>query len=337
MQLVKQLMDQESSDSRSIINHPRLRVGILGTGKIGVDLLIKVRRSNWLECVLFSGRNLQSDGMRYAASLGVPVTDKGIEAFKDPKLKCDLVFDATSASAHKEHAPVLAALGMVAIDMTPSQIGDACVPALGMESLQGRRNISMISCGGQSSIPLAHVLFQQLEQVSEISVCSRVAPDSIGPATLVNIQEYYANTRAGLRKYTGDIPIKVELLVDEKKRDTPMINTIRVATSTSVNRDQLITELEKMVNRVQAYVPGYRLISGPNVGNGFVELVVQVEGAGDYLPRFAGNLDIINCAALAVAEDFARNQLRSLHLDATKSSINKETQEQIEPLQAVAQ
>lgn len=320
MQFIKQLMEHKSG---STIHHPRLRVGILGTGKIGVDLLIKVRRSPWLECVIFSGRNLDSEGMRYAASLGVPVSDNGIEVFNNAAYGCDLVFDATSAAAHLLHAPIFAKLGIVAIDMTPSQIGESCVPALGMEALQAHNNISMISCGGQSSIPLAHVLYRQLDQVSELSVSSRVSADSIGPATLANIQEYYANTRAGLRKYTGNLPIQVELLVDGKALDTPMITTIRAVTNHPVNRNKLVAELREMVARVQIYVPGYQLMSGPTINDNVVELVVHVEGAGDYLPKFAGNLDIINCAALAVAEDLARRKVRALQFSRTQLTNNE--------------
>jgi acetaldehyde dehydrogenase (acetylating) len=169
----------------------RLRVGIIGTGKIGVDLLVKVRRSPWMECVIFSGRNLQSSGMCYAAELGVPVSDQGINAFFDSRYRCDIVFDATSAANHIEHAQIFDGLGILAIDMTPSQIGECCVPALGMNEVLANKNISMISCGGQSSIPVAQVLAKTIPGVNKIAVKSIVSPNSVGPGTLANLDEYY--------------------------------------------------------------------------------------------------------------------------------------------------
>ena len=289
---------------------PRLRAGVLGTGKIGVDLLLKLRRSSWLEPVMFVGRNLDSEGMRYAANLGVPVSDKGIAAFVPGC--CDLVFDATTAASHLEHAQVFDKLGIFALDMTPSQIGECCVPALGMVDHSRHRNISMVSCGGQSSIPLAQVLYQQMDGVHRLAVSSRVSANSVGPGTLANIQEYYCNTRAGLHQYTSEqLACDVELIADQERLDTPMLTSI-TAWGELRDRAQLEQALALMCARVQAYVPGYRLLGSPEyLPEGAVRIQVQVEGAGDYLPTYAGNLDIINCAAVAVAEDYARTRLRA--------------------------
>lgn len=288
----------------------KLRVGIIGTGKIGVDLLVKVQRSPWLECVIFSGRNLQSAGMCYATTLGVPVSDQGINAFYELRNRCDIVFDATSAANHIEHAQIFDKLGILAIDMTPSQIGECCVPALGMREVFENNNISMISCGGQSSIPVAQVLAKAIPAIQKITVKSIVSPHSIGPGTLANLDEYYHNTKSGLKKYTGINDFDVELLVDEINPETRMLTSV-TAYCDVVDLDALQLPLTEMLKEIQVYVPGYKMEAGPVLINGGVRIDLSVEGLGDYLPKYAGNLDIINCAAIAVAEHYAQAVLAS--------------------------
>ena len=298
----KKQQDMKSSAIRKI------NVGILGTGKIGTDLLVKVLRSPYLECVMFAGRNYNSDGMQFAAKLDVPLSDQGIVAFTQPGLKCDLVFDATSAAYHIEHALILQGLGILAIDMTPSQIGECCVPAIRLDEVYENDNISMISCGGQSSIPLAYVLCQCVSGIEKIEIISRVSIDSIGPGTLANIDEYYRNTKAGLTKYTGLTELNVELIVDDINRTTKMFTNISayLGENVRVDLERVGAEVNRMVEKVQTYVPGYHLEVMPFIEDGQITMVISVEGAGDYLPKFAGNLDIINCAAMAVAEEFAK-------------------------------
>lgn len=313
MQFIKALLSGDFLRSNKGIDEfaaGRLRVGIIGTGKIGVDLLVKVRRSPWMECVIFSGRNLQSTGMVYAAELGVPVSDQGINAFFEPRYRCDIVFDATSAANHIEHAQIFDRLGILAIDMTPSQIGECCVPALGMREVLENKNISMISCGGQSSIPIAQVLANTIPGIHKIIVKSIVSPNSIGPGTLANLDEYYHNTKAGLKKYTGIAEVDVELLVDEVNIETRMLTSV-TAFCDSLDLDALQMPLMVMLQRIQAYVPGYRLESEPVMVDGGIRVDLSVEGLGDYLPKYAGNLDIINCAAIAVAEYYAETALLS--------------------------
>lgn len=285
----------------------RLRVGILGTGKIGTDLLIKVQRSAGLECVIFSGRNLQSVGMQFAVGLGVPVSDKGIHVFFDPACAVDIVFDATSAAHHMEHAQIFDQLGIFAIDLTPSQIGECCVPALGMSEVSENKNISMISCGGQSAIPIAQVFAQMIPGIEKFCLRSMVSPDSIGPGTLANIEEYYRNTRSGLSKYTAIHNVDIELVSDAQYQSKPMHNRLRVYAA-NINFVALKQALLEMEQQVQAYVPGYKLQSLVPIEGG-AQVDLTVEGRGDYLPSYAGNLDIINCAAIAVAEHYANMRL----------------------------
>lgn len=329
MQFISSLLRGKFFNASALISRShseKLRVGIIGTGKIGADLLAKVQRSPYMECVLFAGRNLDSAGMVYAAKLGVKVSDKGINAFLAPENRCDIVFDATSAAFHKEHAKIFEELGIFAIDMTPSQIGECCVPALGMQEALQHRNISMISCGGQSSIPVAHVLARAIPGVKKISVSSIVSANSIGPGTLANIDEYYRNTKAGLQKYTGVNDFDVELLVEEVNLETRMFTSV-TAWCDAADLDALQGPLNEMLQRIQRYVPGYRLESSPRVIDGGIRIDLSVEGLGDYLPKYAGNLDIINCAAIAVAEHYAQVTLESRRpVKATAPALRHELQ-----------
>lgn len=308
MQFIKALLSGDFLQRRKEVFEPasgKLRVGIIGTGKIGTDLLVKVLRSPWMECIVFAGRNLQSPGMCYAAQLGINVSDQGINAFFEPRNRCDIVFDATSAAHHIEHAQIFDELGILAVDMTPSQIGECCVPALGMDEVLQNKNISMISCGGQSSIPVAAVLAKVLTSVKKIEVKSIVSANSIGPGTLANLDEYYHNTKAGLKKYTGLEYFEVELVVDDVNLETRMITSV-TAYGDSPDLNELHISLNTMLHKIQQYVPGYKLESAPVLVDGGVRVDLSVEGLGDYLPRYAGNLDIINCAAIAVAEYYAQ-------------------------------
>lgn len=308
MQLIKALLSGDFLQRSKEVFEPetgKLRVGIIGTGKIGVDLLVKVLRSPWMECVVFTGRNLQSPGMCYAAELGIKVSDQGINAFFEPRYRCDIVYDATSAACHIEHAQIFDELGILAIDMTPSQIGECCVPALGMDEVLENKNISMISCGGQSSIPVAQVLAQSLSGVEKIEVKSIVSANSIGPGTLANLDEYYRNTKAGLKKYTGLTDFNVELLVDSVNLETRMMTSV-TAYGEFQELNDLHIRLDIMLRKIQQYVPGYKLEAGPVTVDGGVRIDLSVEGLGDYLPKYAGNLDIINCAAIAVIEHYAK-------------------------------
>lgn len=297
----------------------KVKVGILGTGKIGTDLLIKALRSEHLECVIFAGRNMQSDGMQHAASLGVTTSDKGIDAFVSNPYGCDIVFDATSAAYHVEHAKVFEQQGIFAIDMTPSQIGECVVPAISLLEVKNNCNISMISCGGQSSIPIAYALSIALPNIEMLRVESRVSANSIGPGTIANIEEYYRNTKAGLNKYTGVEDIEVDLFVDEVNLESKMYTDIYAKTD-RCGADLFWGALQDMLARIQKYVPGYAIEGQPVYANGFVKVQISVEGCGDYLPKYAGNLDIINCAAIAVAEEHSMNmrtESQNLYVEAS--------------------
>lgn len=285
----------------------KVKVAILGSGNIGTDLLIKILRSEYLECSIFVGRNLSSPGMKKAADLGVRISDKSIEAFKSEPDICDIVFDATSASFHKVHAPVFKELGMLAIDMTPSQVGDICVPAINKNDCLKSGNLNMITCGGQASIPLAYVLKKYIPAIESIEAVSAIASRSAGPGTRANLDEYIANTEKGLRFFSGCDQVKAIINLN------PANPCIDMQTSVFAKVDDcdvsvLEKPLKEMELEIQKYVPGYKIVVAPVFENGRIMVMVRVKGLGDYLPSYAGNLDIINCAAIAMAEEFAKTK-----------------------------
>lgn len=283
---------------------PKLNVAILGTGNIGTDLLIKVHKSPILNCTMFAGRDPASQGIKRAKALGTLTSDGSINALLATPDSYDLVFDATSASAHMKHWPKLRDLGKGVIDMTPSMIGNMAVPAIGLSSIRDVSNVNMISCGGQASIPLVEAISHVCSDISYIEVVSSIASSSAGPATRVNIDEYIENTEAGLCLFSGCDNVKTIMILNPA---LPHID-MQVAVSVTVSRPEMenvLLSVEKMVDKVAAYVPGYAIVVPPVYDSNRIFVMVRVCGAGDYLPKYAGNLDIINCAAIAVAHKHA--------------------------------
>ena len=283
----------------------RLKVAILGSGNIGTDLLIKILRSDLMECAWFIGRNLSSNGMVKASSLGVNISDKSIDAVIEHKDEIDLVFDATSAYFHKKHAPIFKELGIKCIDMTPSQVGDICVPAINGKECLNSDNINMVTCGGQASIPMAYTIHKNIPGIEYIEVVSSIASKSAGPGTRANIDEYIYNTEAGIRELTGCQHVKALLNLNPAVPPVNMQTTIYAKTNHE-NVSQLQGPVKEMEKMIQKYVPGYEVIIDPVFENGRVIVMVKACGLGDYLPKYAGNLDIINCAAIAMAEEYAK-------------------------------
>jgi len=287
------------------MSNKKLKVAILGSGNIGTDLLVKAVRSPWLECTMFIGRNLSSPGMKKASNLGMWISDQSIDAIiKNPE-KCDLVFDATSAYYHKQHAPVFKKLGIKAIDLTPSQIGQICVPAINIEQAFQSDNVNMITCGGQASIPLAYALAKNENSISYIEAVSSIASRSAGPGTRANIDEYIDNTEDGLKTLTGVKNVKAILNLNPAIPCIDMQTTV-FAKAEKCDLEKIRKAVSDMATTIRKYVPGYNIVVPPVFENGRIMVTVRVRGLGDYLPEYAGNLDIINCAAIAVAEEYAR-------------------------------
>jgi acetaldehyde dehydrogenase len=291
-------------------NIQKIRVAILGTGNIGTDLLIKIMRSEYATCTLFAGRTLGSVGMLRAQSLAINVSDQGIGAIvADPSI-CDIVVDCTSAQAHVEHWKVCKELGKTIIDMTPAKLGYACVPAIatGDYLCEDAQNINMITCGGQTSIPIAYALGQVHKDIEYIEVASTIASLSAGPATRQNLDEYVETTTDALTKFSGAKSSKAILILNPADPPIYMQTTI-YAKIKNPNLARITESVEHMIKTIQQYSPGYQLVVPPVVRGDTVVISVKVLGAGDHLPQYAGNLDIINCAALAVIELIAKTRL----------------------------
>lgn len=288
-------------------SNTRVAVAILGSGNIGTDLLIKVLRSKYLTCGAFIGRNPNSLGMQTARRLGVTVSADSISYIEAHPDCCTLVFDATTAKDHLAHAPRLKALGKTVIDLTPARVGPMCVPAVNMAECLTQDNVNMVTCGGQASIPVAHVIGQTQGDVDYIEVVSSIASRSAGPGTRINLDEYIHTTEYGVKVFSGAQRTKAILNLNPAQPCIDMQTTV-MAKVGRVNLDALNQALAPMVKTIQAYVPGYNVILGPLLENNRIVTTVRVRGLGDYLPAYAGNLDIINCAALAMAEEFAQHQ-----------------------------
>lgn len=295
----------------------KLRVAIIGSGNIGTDLLVKTTRSPFLECALFIGRHLSSPGMKKAISLGIQVSDLSIEAIiKNPDC-CDLVFDATSAIDHKKHWPIIKKLGKIVIDMTPSGIGHMCIPAINMNDCLGYRNVNMVTCGGQASIPLAYAISQVYSDVEYIEVVSSIASRSAGPATRINLDEYIETTENGIKTFSCCKRAKAILILNPAQPCIDMQTTL-FAKIKDPDMGKINSAIDDMVKRIQQYVPGYQLLVPPTMENNRIVIMVKIQGLGDYLPKYAGNMDIINCAAISMAEEYARQRNVSLPVSGEK-------------------
>lgn len=283
----------------------KFKVAILGTGNIGTDLLIKTQRSPYLECVAFVGRSSNSSGMAKAMSMGITCSDQSINYIITNNEHIDLVFDATSARDHLIHAPIFKELGIIAIDLTPAKVGVMSVPAVNMSDCLSANNINMITCGGQASIPLAYAIGQSQKNVDYIEVVSSISSKSAGPATRRNLDEYIQTTEKGIKQFSGAKQAKAIINLNPA---VPCINMQTTVFAKVENPDMASLEVavDDIVNKIKQYVPGYELVVSPFYENNRIVIMVRVRGLGDYLPEYAGNLDIINCAAITMAEEYSK-------------------------------
>ncbi|EKE14745.1 MAG: hypothetical protein ACD_12C00312G0002 [uncultured bacterium] len=290
------------------VRFKKIKVGIIGTGNIGSDLLTKILRSPVLECGIFTGHNPDSAGIKRAKKLGVKTSFESIKAIEKNPGCCEIVFDATSAESHILHAPILKRLKKFVIDMTPSRIGKMCVPSLNLEGSLKENNINMVSCGGQATTPIAKAIMKINPNTEYIEIVSSISSKSAGIGTRNNIDEYTQTTSEALMHFSG--VKKSKAIVNLNPADPPILmhNTI-YAQVTNPKIDLITKEIKKVVKKIQKYVPGYKLVLEPVYDNGRLTTMVEVVGRGDFLPIYAGNLDIINCAAIAVAEEYARRKL----------------------------
>jgi len=278
----------------------RLRVGIVGSGNIGSDLMLKIDRSPTLELAGVAGIDPDSDGLARAAELGHWTTSEGLARMLVEIDDLDLVFDATSASAHAEHARMLAERGIRSLDLTPAALGPAVIPPVNLSEHLEARDMNLVTCGAQATVPIVAAI-SQVTPVSYAEIVSTIASRSAGPGTRQNIDEFTLSTARSLESVGGAQRGKAIILLNPA--DPPLV--MRNAVFADVEGADLaaVSEaVEGTVEYVAAYVPGYRLTAKPLLREGTVTVLLEVRGAGDYLPEYAGNLDIMTSAAVRVAE-----------------------------------
>lgn len=287
----------------------RIKVAVIGPGNIGSDLMYKIFRSKYLEMAMMAGI-VESEGIRRAKSKGVKTTIEGVDGVvREDDIR--IAFDATSASAHlKFNGPKLKEKGIVSIDLTPAAIGPYCVPVVNLDQLQQEPDINMVTCGGQATIPVVYAVSQVAGAAyAEIVAC--ISSKSAGHGTRANMDEFTETTSKALEVVGGADKGKAIIVLNPAEPPLMMTNTISVKVKdTSVGFDKIREAIEKMVDEVRTYVPGYKLRVPPTMEGDRVTAIVQVEGQADFLPAYSGNLDIINSAAVAAAEKIAERMLR---------------------------
>jgi acetaldehyde dehydrogenase len=289
----------------------QIPVAVLGSGNIGTDLLYKLKRSKILKPTVMAGIIPDSAGLARARKEGLMTTVEGIDGLLDHREQFEIVFEATTASAHVRHAPLLKEARKIAIDLTPAAVGPYVVPLVNLQAHVGEPNVNLVSCGGQATVPLVHAM-REVAPVEYSEIVATIASKSAGPGTRQNIDEFTDTTARGLERIGGASRGKAVIVLNPAEPPILMRNTIYGIVEES-DPEELRKSIEEMVARIQEYVPGYRLRAKPLVEDlpgrqrKKVTLYVEVEGAGDYLPRYAGNLDIMTSAAVKVGEEIGKD------------------------------
>jgi acetaldehyde dehydrogenase len=283
----------------------KVKVAVIGPGNIGSDLMYKVMRSRHLEMVLMAGI-VESEGIQRARSLGIKTSLDGVHAVvSDESVK--IVFDATSARAHLVSAPLLKEAGKLTFDLTPAAIGPYVVPSVNLDAVRGEPNLNMVTCGGQATVPIVNAIHRAAGAIyAEIVAC--IASKSAGPGTRQNIDEFTQTTARALIKVGGAKEGKALIVLNPAEPPIMMTNTIYVEVEDPDER-AIAAAVAARVREIQEYVPGYRVRVPPIVDGNRVTTIIEVEGAGDFLPKYSGNLDIMNSAAVAAAERLAQELL----------------------------
>lgn len=286
------------------IDTPPLKVALIGPGMIGIDLLYKIKRSNLLKCVLVAGRNPNGKGLTQAKNLGFETTAKGIDGLIRRHDKYDLVFDATDAAAHMIHWARLKELNKKVIDLTPSRIGHMVAPTESVPEDFTKNNINLISCGGQATIPILASISREFGGLEYVEIITTASSPSVGRATRNNIDEYIHTAERAIKKYTKVPVCKAILNISAAHPPVPFRVAMHVCCK-NFELDKVREVVKKAESRVQAYAGGYRLLTCEKMSEGRLYISVEVEGQGDFIPQYSGNLDIINSSAIALAEKIA--------------------------------
>jgi acetaldehyde dehydrogenase len=285
----------------------------LGPGNIGTDLMSKLLRSSVLELTALVGIDPQSDGLQRARARGLDASDQGIDWILQHADQATFVFDATSARAHRNSAPKLIAAGLRLVDLTPAKLGPGIVPAVNLANHHDAPDVNLISCGGQATIPIVAAV-ARVTKVSYSEIVATVASAAAGPGTRQNIDEFTQTTAKGLEDIGGADRGKAIIILNPAEPPILMRNTIYCSIPPDADEAALDRSIREMVAEVARYVPGYRLKTDPVFDEGRVAIFIEVEGQGDYLPAYAGNLDIMTAAAVRVGEALALSHMQGIAL-----------------------
>ncbi|MBL6907549.1 acetaldehyde dehydrogenase (acetylating) [Luminiphilus sp.] len=289
----------------------KAKAAIIGPGNIGTDLLMKCQRSDFIEATWMVGIE-DSAGIQRARTLGLQTTTDGVDGLVAGFLEnpVDFVFDATSAYVHAENSRKVTALGATMIDLTPAALGPFCIPPVNLQALLDRgptQNVNMVTCGGQATIPMVAAV-SRVQSVSYAEIVATVASKSVGMGTRDNIDEFTRTTSSAIEKIGGADEGKAIIVINPAEPPLVMRDTIHCLTKEVPNETDIRASIAAMVTEVQRYVPGYRLKNAPIVDGHRVTVSVEVEGLGDFLPKYAGNLDIMTAAGLRTAEMMAQRR-----------------------------
>jgi acetaldehyde dehydrogenase len=298
-------MMTEYEVTQEVLAHStRQGVAIVGSGNIGTDLLEKLRNSPTLEVTSMVGVDPASAGLARAESYGIATSAEGVRWLLAQRPLPLIVFEATSARVHAENAPLYEKAGIMAIDLTPAAVGPFVVPAVNGDLALNCINVNMVTCGGQATVPLVHAVSREAH-VGYAEIVATIASNSAGPGTRQNIDEFTQTTARAIERVGGADAGKAIIILNPAKPPMIMRDTIICSLESDADHDRIRNSVLDMVATVQGYVPGYRLIDEPQFDVDRVTIFIEVEGAGDYLPTYAGNLDIMTAAALRVGEKYA--------------------------------
>ena len=290
----------------------KIKCALIGPGNIGTDLLYKLKRSEVLEPVWMVGIDPTSEGLARAKAIGLKTTDQGVDGLLEHIARDDvrIAFDSTSAYVHAENARKLAEHGVLMIDLTPAAIGPFCIPPVNLsEQISlGAKNVNMVTCGGQATIPMVAAV-SRVQAVEYGEIIATVSSKSVGPGTRKNIDEFTRTTARGVEKVGGAKRGKAIIIINPAEPPLIMRDTVHCLTVGEPDQKAITESVQRMLDEVQKYVPGYRLKNGPVFDGRRVSIFLEVEGLGDYLPKYAGNLDIMTAAASRTGEVFAREML----------------------------